>query len=199
MRLGRALRWLLPLLWLALATGATACAGFSDIAGPRPLEALVAEVQLTPTQLTMPTGGSAVLLAQVRDGSAQLLTDRELAWSSSDSSVATVSAAGLVVARRPGLARIAVSADGRSATATVSVVARAVASVQITPTAPNVVLGGFVQLRAVPLDETGAPLADRPLFWESSDPRVAAVDITGVVNGLTTGVATITATSETRS
>ena len=199
MRSGRALRWLRPLLWLAIGTGATACAGFSDIAGPRPLEAPVAEVQLTPAQLTLSAGGSAVLLARVRDGSAQVLTDRELAWSSSDSSVATVSAAGLVSALRPGVVRIAVSADGRSATAAVTVVARAVASVQITPTAPNVVLGGFIQLRAVPLDETGAPLSDRPLFWQSSDPRVAAVDITGVVNGLTTGVATITATSETRS
>ena len=128
MRLGRALRWLRTVLWLVLGTGTTACAGFSDIAGPRPLEAPVAEVQLTPTQLTMTAGGSAVLLARVRDGSAQVLTDRELAWSSSDSTVATVSAAGLVAALRPGVVRIAVSADGRSATATVTVVARAVGS-----------------------------------------------------------------------
>ena len=187
------------LLWLSLGTGSLACAGFSDISGPRPVESPVADVELTPAQLTMQAGASTVLLARVRDGSSQVLTDRELRWSSSDSTVATVTVAGLVSAVRPGVVRIAVSADGRSATATVTVVARAVASVQLSPTAPSLLVGGFVQLVAVPVDEAGASLSGRQMFWLSSDPRVAAVDITGVVNGLTPGVATITATSELRS
>ena len=187
------------LLWLCLGTGSLACAGFSDISGPRPVESPVADVELTPAQLTMQAGASTVLLARVRDGSSQVLTDRELRWSSSDSTVATVTVAGLVSALRPGVVRIAVSADGRSAMATVTVVARAVASVQLSPTAPSLLVGGFVQLVAVPVDEAGASLSGRQMFWVSSDPRVAVVDITGVVNGLTPGVATITATSELRS
>ena len=199
MRATRWPQWFRAMLWFSLGSGIAACAGFSDISGPRPVESPVADVELTPTQITLSAGGSTVLLARVLDGSSQALTDRELTWSSSDTTVATVSVAGLVSAVRPGVARIAVSADGRSATATVTVLARAVASVQLSPTAPSLLVGGFVQLLAVPVDEAGAPLTDRALFWVSSDPRVAVVDITGLVNGLTSGVATITATSEVRS
>ena len=199
MRSRRWPHWLRAALWVCLGSGALACAGFSDIAGPRPAESPVADVELTPAQLTLPAGGSTVLLARVRDGSSQVLSDRDLTWSSSDTAVATVSVAGLVSAVRPGVARIAVSADGRSATATVTVLARAVAGVQLSPTAPSLLVGGFVQLQGVPVDEAGAPLVDRPLFWVSSDTRVAVVDITGLVNGLAPGVATITATSEVRS
>ena len=195
-------RWshcLRALLSLTATTATVACAGMSDISGPRPVESPVADVELTPGQLTMQAGGSTVLLARVRDGSSQLLTNRELNWSSSDPTVATVTVAGLVSAVRPGTARIAVSADGRSATATVTVVARAVASVQLAPTAPSLLVGGFLQLRALPVDDAGVSLTDRQLFWVSSDARVAVVDITGVVSGLAPGVATITVTSELRS
>uniref|UniRef100_UPI00356637D5 Ig-like domain-containing protein n=1 Tax=Gemmatimonas sp. TaxID=1962908 RepID=UPI00356637D5 len=192
-------RWLRALFWLSFGTGVLACRGLADVSGPRPVESPVAQVELTPTQLTLAAGGSAVLLAKVRDGSAQLLTDRALTWSSSDPSVATVSVAGLVSAVRLGVAQIAVSADGRSATATVNVVARAVSGVQLTPAAPSLLVGGFVQLLAVPVDDTGVPLPARELFWVSSDPSVAFVDITGLVNGLSPGVATITASSELRS
>jgi uncharacterized protein YjdB len=186
-------------LWIGLGSGILACAALSDISGPRPVESPVADVELTPAQITLQAGSSTVLVARVRDESAQPLTDRDLVWSSSDPMVATVSVAGLVSAVRPGVARIAVSADGRSATATVTVLARAVASVQLSPTAPSLLVGGFIQLIALPVDDAGAPLADRQVFWVSSDPRVAVVDITGLVNGLSPGVATITATSEVRS
>jgi len=199
MRSRRSPHWLRAVLWVGLGSGTLACAGLSDIAGARPAKSAVADVDLTPAQVTLPAGASTVLLARVRDESAQPLTDRELTWSSSDTAVAIVSVAGLVSAVRPGVARIAVSADGRSATATVTVLARAVAGVQLSPAGPSLLVGAFVQLRAVPVDDAGAPLADRPVFWLSSDPRVAAVDITGSVNGLAPGVATITATSEGRS
>jgi len=199
MRSRRSPHWLRAVLWVGLGSGTLACAGLSDIAGARPAKSAVADVDLTPAQVTLPAGASTVLLARVRDESAQPLTDRELTWSSSDTAVAIVSVAGLVSAVRPGVARIAVSADGRSATATVTVLARAVAGVQLSPSGPSLLVGALVQLRAVPVDDAGAPLADRPVFWLSSDPRVAAVDITGSVNGLAPGVATITATSEGRS
>ena len=56
--------------------------------------------------------------------------------------------AGLVTGVRAGTAQIAASVDGRSAMARLTVIARAVASVQITPAAPSLLVGGFVQLTA---------------------------------------------------
>jgi uncharacterized protein YjdB len=57
-----------------------------------------------------------------------------------------------------------------------------------------------VQLSAIAEDSTGAPLADRPLTWATSDSTIATVGSTGLVTGVAAGgPVTITATSEGRS
>jgi uncharacterized protein YjdB len=174
------------------------CAGMSDFTGPTPLEAGVGSVAIAPREVTLSPGATLALQLSARDEAGRAVTDRPVRWSSSDSLVVRVTDAGVLTALAVGRVQVAVSVAGRSATAQVTVVPRPVASLEVTPAAPQLLVGGVVQLSAVPRDETGAALTDRPVVWESSDPAVATVDATGFVSALAAGLTTITATSEGR-
>ena len=82
----------------------------------------VAEVRVVPAGDSLLVGQTVQLAATARDARGATLSDRRVAWESSDTAVATV-AAGLVTARRLGTARITASAEERSATALIKVVA----------------------------------------------------------------------------
>lgn len=71
-----------------------------------------------------------------------------------------------------------------------------VASVEVTPPADTVRAGETIHLTATLQDMDGDPLTGRAISWASDDETVATVDNTGRVTGENTGVATITATSE---
>ena len=76
----------------------------------------------------------------------------------------------------------------------------AVATVEIFPAQPTVVVGTSVQLSTTLRDQAGNFLSGRPVAWSSSAPAVATVDaVTGLARGVAGGSATITATSEGKS
>jgi hypothetical protein len=77
----------------------------------------VSGVRLDRTQLNMPLGGRAVLVAEISPGNA---TNRGLSWSSSNAAVATV-AGGTVTARSAGTARITVATLDGNKTASCAV------------------------------------------------------------------------------
>ncbi len=176
-----------------------ACKGIGDITAPTPVEAPVAAIDVSIDQVTLGEGATTILQVTARDANAAVIANPQLFWSSSDTSVAKVSASGVVTGIKSGTATIAVSAGGRSATIRVTVAARAVASVQLTPQTPNLLVGGFTQLTARTFDDAGGSLAGRTVFWSTSAASIAVVDVNGLVTGIAPGVATITATSESRS
>jgi uncharacterized protein YjdB len=158
--------------------------------------AAVSVVRISPASSELGLGSTLQLDLTALDDAENEVTPRSTVWSSQDTSVATVSAAGLVTARRIGAVQLQAVADGRSATSLVSVVAARVARVAITPAAPTVAAGRMVQLAARTTDAGGVELRDRLVFWESSNNAVALVTSTGLVSGQSAGTATIKATSE---
>src|SRR5207245_705560 len=103
---------------------------------------------------------------------------------------------GLVSGAAVGSATITATSEGQSASATITVANLPVASVLVSPTAPNAYVGGSVQLTATPKDANGNPLSGRAVSWTTSNSAVATVSAGGLVTGLVVGSATITATSE---
>lgn len=156
----------------------------------------VASVAVTPNAPTIQVGKTVALAAQALGGSGQLLSGRTVAWSSGTPAVAQVSSTGVVTGVSSGTAVVFASIDGVLGWANVTVVQVPVASVTIAPATPSVPVGQTTQLTAVTKDAAGNILQGRVVSWSTSAAAIANVSSAGIVTGVTTGTATITATSE---
>ena len=157
----------------------------------------VASVTVAPATASPPVGQTVQLTATPQDASGNPLSGRVITWSSSSTTVATVSGSGLVTARAAGSATITATSEGQSGTAAITVPAPApVASVSVSPASATLRIGQTVQLTATPKDANGNPLTGRTITWGSSNTAVATVTGSGLVTGVVAGSATITATRE---
>jgi trimeric autotransporter adhesin len=160
--------------------------------------AAVASVTVDPPTASVSIGQTTTLAATVKDASGNVLTGRSVTWSTSNSGVATVSSSGEVTGVSAGSTTITATSEGKSGTATVTVVVP-VASVTVQPTSKTIGVGQTVTLVATTKDASGNVLTGRTITWSSSSPAVASVSSGGVVTGVGGGTATITATSEGKS
>lgn len=159
----------------------------------------VSLVRITPGSATIPVTGSITLQAEALDASGAPVLGRPVSWTSSNETLAVVSASGVVAGIAAGSVTISATIDGRTGTAAITVAPQAVASVAITPESETIVVGRRVTFRATALDAQGNPLTGRTVVWTSSDPTVAAVSSAGEVLGLAAGTARIRATVEGKS
>ncbi len=133
--------------------------------------------------------------ATPRDSAGEALAGRTVAWSSADAGVASVSAAGEVVAHAVGTTQIRAAVEGKEAAKALRVWPQPVATVEVLPLS----MPQF-RRRAVTViarDRRGVPLAGRAVALATSDAAVfsfkAGTD-TAIANDL--GTATATATVE---
>jgi pectate lyase len=155
-----------------------------------------ASVKVTPTSAQLTAIGDTVqLTAVVRDADGNELSNGSVAWSSKDSSIAAVDAAGRVVARKDGRVRIVASVASVTDSALIDV-EQVAASVTVSPTAATLSTGSTQQFSATVKDANGATISAPSLAWTSSNPTVATVDANGLVTGREAGSATLTAKSD---
>jgi probable HAF family extracellular repeat protein len=160
----------------------------------------VASVSVAPDTATLEVGSSRQLTAAVRDVAGGALAGRPVTWTSSDTTVATVTDAGLAVAHAAGSATITASSGGMVGTAAITVVATTRTAHSLEIASGAVVLPprtGRLQLRAVMRDQFGNAMPDAALHWSSADTAVAAVDAAGMVSAGTIGRANVTVRSGT--
>jgi uncharacterized protein YjdB len=154
----------------------------------------VASVAISPSSKSAEVGATVQLEAVVKDANGNSLPGRQVFWASNDTSVAVVSPSGLVIARAPGSAQIAASAERQSGFASIVVVSRAPASVVIQPGSSTLTaLSDTVHLTAVARDASGNILTGRTVTWSSSAPGTAAISSAGVATAVANGVASISA------
>ena len=148
-----------------------------------------------PASVVAATSLQLVAVPKAADGSdAGDLASRTISWSVTNGAGptrATVSTAGLVTGQYPGNADVTVSIDGVTKTLRVVVTA---ASLRIDSPTTSPAPGTKVQLTAVVLDANGAPLANVPVTWSTSNSNIATVDANGVLSATSDGFVTITAT-----
>jgi hypothetical protein len=75
----------------------------------------------------------------------------------------------------------------------------AVTSVSVSPATRSIVAGGTARLRPIVTDASGSRRVGPTVAWTSDAPAIATVDASGVVTGVASGSATITATAESKS
>lgn len=118
-------------------------------------------------------------------------------WSSSNPAVASVSG-GSVTAKATGSATITAAYNGYSATATVTVEEDITYDYQLSPTSANVVNGRTTKMTVIRRTFTNGSQTNGEDYssnftWTSSNTSVATVGSYGVITGVGTGTATITA------
>ena len=190
-------------LLVGIATGATTISATSEgRSGTTIITVLpvpVARVSITPPAGSLLVGQTLQLLATPLDSVGGALTSRDVTWSSSDASRATVSGNGLVTALTAGAVVISAVSEGRSGSASVSVLPVPVASIAVVTPFALVPIGQTLQLSASTRDSVGGALVGRAITWTSSDPTKASVSGSGVLTALSVGVVSVTAASEGRS
>jgi hypothetical protein len=129
------------------------------------------------------------------------LSGRVISWTSSDVTVATVSASGAVtagqnVSGQPMYATVTATSEGKSGVATVVVSPSPVARVEVTMPDTSVFAGLSMQLVAVLRDSEGRSLVGRAVAWRSLDTTTATVSSSGVVSGVSSGRVQVSASSE---
>ena len=168
-----------------------ACGKDSPTSPQTPARVMVSSLSVSLNSL----GSTHQLNATVFDRYSKPISDVSVTWTSSDGSVATVNAAGLITAVENGSAQITVTAGGASATAVVTVSQTAI-RITITPSSGLLTEPGeILQLSAIVLDENDQPVDGAEVRWSSSDASVAGVDSDGVVTALSDGIVQITAQS----
>src|SRR5947199_6990866 len=159
----------------------------------------VASLAISPATATLRAGQTLQLTATPKDSAGGTLTGRMVTWTSSNTSVTTVSGSGLVAGVTAGSATITATSEGKSSTAALTVTTVPVASLAISPATATLRAGQTLQLTATPKDSAGGTLTGRMVTWTSSNTSVTTVSGSGLVAGVTAGSATITATSQGKS
>ncbi|HEU6452927.1 MAG TPA: Ig-like domain-containing protein [Gemmatimonadaceae bacterium] len=159
---------------------------------PVPANAVV----VSPGEATLFVGETVTLKATVTDANGDPLSGRPITWSSSATSVATVSTSGVVTAKAPGTATITAASEGKSGKSTITVKLVPVASVDMNPGELKLQIGQSSTITATPKASDGTPLTGRSISWKSRDPGIATVSGSGEVTAKAAGSTIIEATSE---
>jgi hypothetical protein len=160
-------------------------------------------VTLTPASVVGTVGSSVTVLAGIKDAQGNVVTGQNVAWSSMDTAVATVSSAGVLHLLKKGSTQLVASTAGDTATAPVTVdssgATGTVAAVTITPASATLAVGGATTLTATVLNGVGAAMSGQTVTWSTSKSTVATVKAgtaaTAVVTAAAVGSAVITATT----
>jgi len=156
-------------------------------------EVPVAGVTLDQTSLNLKVDTKATLTAIVEPANA---TNKNVTWNSSDTTIAAVSAGGVVTAVSVGTAIITVKTTDGNKTATCSVTVQDdnvdVTGVTLNKTSLSLIVGAAETLTAT-VAPNGA--TNKNVAWSSSNSDVATVS-NGTVTAVSPGTATITVTTQ---
>ena len=147
---------------------------------------------VTPSRIEITEGGSATLSARV---SPEAASDRAVAWSSSDRSVATVDKSGTVHGLRPGTATVTATAEGKSGTCAVTVKAKTINVTEVTLDKTELTLTeGETETLTATVRPDNAD--NKKVTWSSDKTEIATVDGAGRVTAVKAGEAVVTVTTE---
>jgi uncharacterized protein YjdB len=164
----------------------------TDYTGQGDLTVDVTGVTLTPATLALNAGATQQLTTVVAPTDA---TNKSVTYTSSTTSVATVSSTGLVTAVANGSSTITVTTvDGSFTDTTAVTVTTPIASVTLAPSTVTLSLTGTTTQQLTP---TIAPAtaSNKAVSYVSSAPGVATVSASGLVTAVAAGSATITVTT----
>ncbi|MCL2369661.1 MAG: Ig-like domain-containing protein [Firmicutes bacterium] len=180
------------ILFLVLLSTIVALVAFACTRGDISVES----VSVSQTRVELEVGSTYRLTATVLPTDA---TNQGVAWSSSNTAIATIDNSGLITAVSAGTATITVTTADGGLRAHSSVVVTPVAGVNIPVTGvilatsvATLEIAGTYQLVATVAPATAT---NQAVTWASSDNAIATVGDTGLITAVSAGTATITVTT----
>ena len=180
-------RW----MWILASSLALACGGSSDNngGGGTTEPPTVATVAVTPSTASLEVGTHLSATATPKDANGNALTT-PVSWLTSDTSVAAVSSAGLVTARKIGNATIFATSGAVQGSFPLTVTDSIAATVKIVAPRDTLNVGGTLQLTDTVKTASGRVLTGRAVTWSAAGG--ASISNAGVVTGASAGSAMIT-------
>lgn len=176
------------------------CGGGGSKSGstnPPPPTPTLSSIAVTGTAANVAVGATLQLKATgtYSDSTTKDLTS-SVTWSSSDTTIATVSASGLVTGVKAGPVSIKATSGSVNGSMAVTIDAAPLTSIAVTGSSSSLLLGATLQLKATGTysDSTTQDLT-ATVTWSSADTTVATVSNGGLVTGVKAGPVTITAAS----
>lgn len=152
--------------------------GRRDTAWVRVFRPAVASVEVVPDAATLGVGETLELNAIAHDSAGGVLTGRPVGWRSSDSSVVSVTALGLLRARAAGgPVTITATVEGVRGLATVEVEAQRITHIYFSPAFVNIDLGEVVWVDILILDQDSVAVDVRGRSVEFGDAQVASGEV----------------------
>jgi plastocyanin len=195
---------------LAMAATAAACGGggAAPVTGGGGETAPLGSVSVSHPEGAAPVGDTMILVVEARDGAGQPVAGIQPQFTSSDPTVATVDAAGVVRGLKAGAATItaSVTVGGITRTANFGVAilesatppapppaGNAVAAFALNPATVTLAPGGTAALEPVATNAAGARVTPLPqVAWSVQDGGKASISA-GVVTAIAAGATTVTA------
>lgn len=157
--------------------------------------ATLSSIAVTPANPSIAQGATQQFTATATysDGTTSNVTSTAT-WSSSDTKVATIAASGVATGAGAGTATISATLNGVTGSTTITVTAKTVSSIAVTPSTASFAAGSTQQFKATATyaDGTTADVTSSAT-WTSSDTSVATINSSGLATGVASGSSTITA------
>ena len=159
----------------------------------------VATVELSPAHASVTAGDTIRFRVTARDSAGGVVTGARTEWFATPFDIAAADSSGLVTTTRPGQTYVFALVGGKPGFATLDIVERPAARIEIT--APggrtSLVVGEVVPLTAHAVTAVGDPVGEGRglpgVQWRSLGPAVAEVSSSGVIRAKAVGRATIAA------
>ena len=157
--------------------------------------AALVSIAVSPQSLSVPKGAAQQLnaIATFSDGTQQNITN-SATWSSASSSIATVSATGVVTAQAVGSATITVASASVSGSDTLTVSPAILVSIAVAPANSSIVLGATEQFTSTGTFSDGSTQGlTNSTAWSSANSSLVSISPAGVAVADAVGSTTISA------
>ena len=177
---------------------ATITAASASVSGSATLTvspAVLVAIAVSPQSLSVPKGRTQQLnaIATFSDGTQQDITN-SATWSSASSSIATVSATGVVTAQAVGSATITVASASVSGSDTLTVSPAILVSIAVAPANSSIVLGATEQFTSTGTFSDGSTQGlTNSTAWSSANSSLVSISPAGVAVADAVGSTTISA------
>ncbi|MBI3994898.1 MAG: Ig-like domain-containing protein [Nitrospirae bacterium] len=153
----------------------------------------LAKLAIQPETASGMVGDDLRLKAVVVDAKGKEQSNLSMNWKSDNPAIATVNPSGAVSLKSAGTVTIIASAEGKTASAVVTVTTPPIAKIEIRPGATTLRVGETKQFEAIILDVKNRERKDPNVVWQTNTPSIANVSAGGVVTATSAGSALITA------